>query len=143
MKAVLGRIVEEIRGIEVGEGVEGRVVGQKDGVGAGRVGGQAGVLEQATVEEGLKVMVVGTIPGAGAVVGAGAEPVVCKIRTEIIGEDGEGVAASKEHCVEPRRKVPDVDPSSVTLSRRLIIVSNSSAFSLTKLRNRSAERRRG
>ena len=64
------RGVEEVRVEDVRQRVQRRVVGEEHGVGLGGAG------HEAAVEEGLQLPGVRAVPGAGAVVGARAQPVI-------------------------------------------------------------------
>lgn len=109
IEAVLGAGVD-VAAVEVAEGVEAGVVGEEDGVGEIRVGGLAGELQDAAVEDELQREGVGAEPAAGAVVGGLPEAVVGQVRAEVV-EEGVVGARGEEVQVEPRRQAADVDPA--------------------------------
>lgn len=110
VEAVVGAEVVIIRVVEVAEGVEAGVVREVDGVGGGGVGGQAGVLEHAAVEDELEHEGVGAEPGSSVVVSLVAEAVIGEVRAEVVEERVEG-AGGEEVEVELGREVADVDPA--------------------------------
>lgn len=110
VEAVLGAGVVVVGVVEVAEGIEAGVVREEDGVGAAGVGGEAGVVEHAAVEDELEHEGVGAEPGAGLVVGLVAEAVVGEVGAEVVGERVVG-AVGEEVEVELWREVADVDPA--------------------------------
>lgn len=122
--AMEGGGVPLVGGIEEGEGRNGRIVGDKDGIGGGRVSDEAGVLKHAAVEKELHEEGIGAVPGVGAVVGARPQSMVGDEGEEALllllpelEEEGEVVASSEKVGVEPARQLADVDPAALALGR--------------------------
>lgn len=100
--------------VEEGEGGEGGVEGEEDGVGGGGVGGEAGVVEEAAVEEEVEEVGVGEVPAVGGGVSLGAEAVVGEARAEVaVGRVGGAV--TEEVDVELGWEGSDVDAPAIAV----------------------------
>lgn len=85
VEAVVGAGVI-LRAVEIPERIEAGVVREVDGVCRRWIGGEAGILEHATVEDEFEHGWVGAVPTVGAVVGFLAEAMVGEVRAEIFEE---------------------------------------------------------
>lgn len=109
LKAVVGAGID-VGAVEVTEGIDGGIVREIDGVGGVGIGGEAGVLEHAAVEDELQHERVGAEPAVGARMGLVAEAVVGEVWAEVVEERVLG-AVGQEIQVEPRGHPSDVDPT--------------------------------
>lgn len=113
VEAVLGGGVDGGT-VEEGECGEGGVEGEEDGVGGGGVGGEAGVVEEAAVEEEVEEVGVGEVPAVGGGVSLGAEAVVGEARAEVaVGRVGGAV--TEEVDVELGWEGSDVDAPAIAV----------------------------